>query len=1022
MIFDKIELVDGSSIQNLTVPSGTDYPSNPDFGELFYFLGQGLEIFDGTAWSPVVGVNPTGGGSFSAGTGISISAAGKISCTLSAAGAIATVQISDGTGKFASIPAGTDQYVLTSNGPGEVPTWEPAQVSGGTVSSVSVSGGNTGFTAGPTITSEGTITLDGVLNIEHGGTGATSKKQALINLLPTQAGKNGSALVTDGSGNLSWVTQPGTAYTAGTGLRFNPNNATEFESTVADNTGTNNRVQISNGDGTLSNLPAGTPGYVLTSNGGAAPTWEHFAGTVTDITINRNPYIGLYISPDYGFTEVQYSSGLSHRTTQSAAFSLQGVLDVKHGGTGLADDIAYAKTIVPGMNGGTAGKFLSNDGIYSHWALPIPDQTGHAGKFLTTNGSSASWMTPAGGGTVTSVGIGGGTGLSGAPVTQAGNIILTGVLNEASGGTGGMLSIAHGGTGASTASAAINNLVPSQTGNAGRTLTTDGTSVSWTSAGAGSVRSIDIDPAQTGLSVSGGPITDTGTFTLGGTLSELHGGTGASSFSEALKNVIPAVATDSGKVLVTNGGSGFYWEFVDNLSTSGVPPIGSGTGGGTGASLPSQTGNAGKYLSTDGTNASWTTIPTNLSQTTGVLPISAGGTGVSTQADLTTLVKSLVLPTMGASTNGKVLSNNGTSPYWANIANGTVTSVDVNGGVTGLTFSGGPITDSGAISLDGVLGLANGGTGATSAIDARINLLPAMSGNAGRVLSTNGTDVVWSTVSALQNIAGGASGNIQFNNGSSLSGSANLTYDSAASRLTITKNGGSLLRMRSTSASESVLMDFGRAVSDEARMGILGAASEFTSAVQGDFVVKNSAGNLMLGTTSEYQLGLFADGSVKVNASQFSVVNGSTTTLGVNSSGALIVNGSTGSAGQVLASSGTSSAPAWITPGVSMLSSVTASATTNLDCSYDTVNLTLASNITALTFSNVPSVGKVFVLTLYALQDATGARTIAWPASVKWAGAAAPALTITPAKTDIFQLTTFDGGTTWFATTVGLNF
>lgn len=43
-----------------------------------------------------------------------------------------------------------------------------------------------------------------------------------------------------------------------------------------------------------------------------------------------------------------------------------------------------------------------------------------------------------------------------------------------------------------------------------------------------------------------------------------------------------------------------------------------------------------------------------------------------------------------------------------------LTSVAVSGGTTGLTTSGGPITGSGTITIDGTLGVANGGTGATS--------------------------------------------------------------------------------------------------------------------------------------------------------------------------------------------------------------------------------------------------------------------------------------------------------------------
>ena len=44
---------------------------------------------------------------------------------------------------------------------------------------------------------------------------------------------------------------------------------------------------------------------------------------------------------------------------------------------------------------------------------------------------------------------------------------------------------------------------------------------------------------------------------------------------------------------------------------------------------------------------------------------------------------------------------------------GTVTSVDVSGGTTGLTTSGGPITTSGTITLAGTLAVTNCGTGVT---------------------------------------------------------------------------------------------------------------------------------------------------------------------------------------------------------------------------------------------------------------------------------------------------------------------
>lgn len=75
-------------------------------------------------------------------------------------------------------------------------------------------------------------------------------------------------------------------------------------------------------------------------------------------------------------------------------------------------------------------------------------------------------------------------------------------------------------------------------------------------------------------------------------------------------------------------------------------------------------------------------------------------------------------------TNGQVLTSNGSGvPTWSNPAtSGTVTSVAVSGGTTGLTTSGGPITGSGTITLAGTLAIANGGTGATTAAGARTAL------------------------------------------------------------------------------------------------------------------------------------------------------------------------------------------------------------------------------------------------------------------------------------------------------------
>ena len=65
-------------------------------------------------------------------------------------------------------------------------------------------------------------------------------------------------------------------------------------------------------------------------------------------------------------------------------------------------------------------------------------------------------------------------------------------------------------------------------------------------------------------------------------------------------------------------------------------------------------------------------------------------------------------------------------------SSGTVTSVQMAGGSTGLTYSGGPITGSGTITVAGTLAVANGGTGGTTAATARTSLsanaLPILKG------------------------------------------------------------------------------------------------------------------------------------------------------------------------------------------------------------------------------------------------------------------------------------------------------
>jgi hypothetical protein len=180
---------------------------------------------------------------------------------------------------------------------------------------------------------------------------------------------------------------------------------------------------------------------------------------------------------------------------------------------------------LPIANGGT-GQTTAAAAI----AALLPSQAGNAGEFLTTNGTTLSWA-PAASAGVASFSAGT-TGF--APVSATtGAVTLSGTLN-----------IANGGTGQTSAVAALNALLPAQAGNAGEVLTTDGTNVSWQPAagggGGGTVTSITL-AGNDGVLISGG--SPTGTISSSGTL------------TIDLGNIEPTSVNTSGTIVTTNNTS-----------------------------------------------------------------------------------------------------------------------------------------------------------------------------------------------------------------------------------------------------------------------------------------------------------------------------------------------------------------------------------------------------------------------------------------------------------------------------------
>lgn len=165
--------------------------------------------------------------------------------------------------------------------------------------------------------------------------------------------------------------------------------------------------------------------------------------------------------------------------------------------------------------------------------------------------------------------------------------------------------------------------------------------------------------------------------------------------------------------------TGVDWEILGN-----PPNSGSGSGGSTTVinntiDLPSQTSKAGKYLTTNGTAASWADIPEEL-------PTQTGNSGKMLITD-GTVPSWAVVPSGGSDTpelppqagnSGKVLSTDGTSPSWVEPE----------------------------IELPPQAGNANKMLVTNGTSPAWINIpteIPAQVNNSGKVLSTNGTAASW---------------------------------------------------------------------------------------------------------------------------------------------------------------------------------------------------------------------------------------------------------------------------------------
>ena len=156
------------------------------------------------------------------------------------------------------------------------------------------------------------------------------------------------------------------------------------------------------------------------------------------------------------------------------------------------------------------------------------------------------------------------------------------------------------------------------------------------------------------------------------------------------------------------------------------------------------------------------------------------------------------------------------------------------------------------------------------------------------------------------------------------------------------------------------------------------------SLTQAEAMRIRSTGNVLIGTTTD-------DTTNKLQVAG-----------GISLTGALSVGASpsAGTSGQVLVSGGTGAAPSWksIPPAkITAVTASTSSATVDFTNS-DTVRLTLNASVTSLTITGAADGQKCL---LEIIQDATGSRTITWPANVRFGtDITSIVLTATAGKTD----------------------